>query len=149
LALAVCKEVPQMANPQICGLQKFVRFAELQHMWQFTDWRLADPIPFSICGFAIFETKLFLRNANPQINNSFLQNTDLKCSNSTVYLIIKNVGRTNLQPNFRWFYHEKAEKVLNVLKEVFHHLCPMMKNLRISDLRTGTPKKLAVLRFEE
>jgi len=30
---------PQIANPQICGLTKFVTFADLLQMWQFADLR--------------------------------------------------------------------------------------------------------------
>jgi hypothetical protein len=40
-------------NPQICGLTKFVTFADLPLVWQFADLRFADPLFFAICGFAI------------------------------------------------------------------------------------------------
>ena len=35
---------PQIANPQICGLTKFVTFADLPQMWQFADLQFAYPI---------------------------------------------------------------------------------------------------------
>jgi hypothetical protein len=41
----------QNAHPQICGLQKFVRFAEFPHMWHISNLQFADPIFFVICGF--------------------------------------------------------------------------------------------------
>jgi hypothetical protein len=49
----VRKEVPQIENPQTCGLPDFVRFADLPQKRQFADLRLADPIFFAICGFVI------------------------------------------------------------------------------------------------
>ncbi len=36
---------------------------------------------------------------------------------------------------FRCFSNKGAEKGLNFLKEVFHPLCPLVKDLRICDLR--------------
>ncbi len=36
-------KVPQIANPQICGLEFFVRFADLPQMWHFADSHFADP----------------------------------------------------------------------------------------------------------
>ena len=38
----------QNATPQICRV-KFVRFADLLHMWHFADLRFADPIFFVTC----------------------------------------------------------------------------------------------------
>jgi hypothetical protein len=40
-------------NSQICGLTKFVTFADLPHVWQFADLQIADPIFFAIFKFAI------------------------------------------------------------------------------------------------
>jgi hypothetical protein len=34
----------QIANPQICGLTKFVTFADLLQVWQFADLQIANPI---------------------------------------------------------------------------------------------------------
>jgi hypothetical protein len=50
--MVVRKYVPQSANPQICILTKFARFADLLQMWQFVDLQFADPIFFVTCGFA-------------------------------------------------------------------------------------------------
>jgi hypothetical protein len=36
--------VPQIENPQICGLEFFVRFADLPQMWHFADLPFADPV---------------------------------------------------------------------------------------------------------
>jgi hypothetical protein len=41
--------VHQTANPQICGLTKFVIFADLPHVWQFANLQFVDPIFFAIC----------------------------------------------------------------------------------------------------
>ncbi len=38
--------VHQTANPQICGLTKFVIFADLPHVWQFANLQFVDPIFF-------------------------------------------------------------------------------------------------------
>jgi hypothetical protein len=53
----VHKQVPEIANPHICGLKYF---ADLPQMWHLGDLRFAEPIFFVICGgvicgFAIFE----------------------------------------------------------------------------------------------
>jgi hypothetical protein len=56
---------PQIANLQICGLTKFVTFADLLQVWQFVDLRFAKPNIFAIC-----RPKFFCRlktSANPQI----------------------------------------------------------------------------------
>jgi hypothetical protein len=37
------------ANPEICGLKKFVIFADLPPVWRFGVLRFADPIFFAIC----------------------------------------------------------------------------------------------------
>ncbi len=58
---------PQIANPQICGLTKFVTFADLLPMWKFADLRFANP--------------LFLQFADP---NFF---ADLKLCKSTNSLL--------------------------------------------------------------
>jgi hypothetical protein len=34
---------------QICGLTKFVIFADLLHVWQFANLQFVDPILFGIC----------------------------------------------------------------------------------------------------
>ncbi len=35
---------PQIANPQICELTKFVKFVDLLQVWQFADLQIANPI---------------------------------------------------------------------------------------------------------
>ncbi len=47
--------------------------------------------------------------------------------------------QTSLRPNF--------SKVPNFEKEEIHPRCPMVKNSRICDYRTGTLKKFADLRL--
>jgi hypothetical protein len=46
--------VHQTANPQICGLTKFVIFADLPHVWQFANLQFVDPIFFAICWSTFF-----------------------------------------------------------------------------------------------
>jgi hypothetical protein len=46
-------------NPQICGLTKFVTFADLPHVWQIKDLQFLDPTFFAIRGFAICGPKFF------------------------------------------------------------------------------------------
>ncbi len=52
------KLVPNIANIQICGLTKFVTFADPPHVCQL-DLQFADPIFLAICGYAICWPKLF------------------------------------------------------------------------------------------
>jgi hypothetical protein len=59
---------PQIANPQICGLTKFVTFADLPQMWQFADLQFAYPI--------------FLRFADP---NFFVDLKPCKSANSLLF----------------------------------------------------------------
>jgi hypothetical protein len=53
---AIRKEVPQIANPQICGFTKFVIIETFQ-VWQFAGLRFADPI--FICDLRICKTASF------------------------------------------------------------------------------------------
>jgi hypothetical protein len=71
---------PQIANPQICGLTKFVTFADLLQMWQFCRFAICVPYIFAICG-----PKFFCGLKTWQIRKFFtflLTNTYIKCSNS-------------------------------------------------------------------
>ncbi len=47
--ISFCNLVHQTANPQICGLTKFVIIADLPHVWQFANLQFVGPIFFAIC----------------------------------------------------------------------------------------------------
>ena len=79
--------VHQTANPQICGLTKFVIFADLPHMWQFANLQFVDPVFFAI-RWSTFYCEL-KTTANPQICFFLLTNTYLKCSISKFYQLKK------------------------------------------------------------
>ncbi len=70
----------QIAIPQICGLTKFVTFADLLQMWQFADLRFAYPIflrfadPNFFCGLKTWQIRKFF--------TFLLTNTYIKCSSS-------------------------------------------------------------------
>ncbi len=84
--------VHQTAIPQICGLTKFVIFADLPHVWQFANLQFVDPIFVAIC-WSIFFCELET-TANPQIHFFLLTNTYLKCSNSKFYQIKNSSKQT-------------------------------------------------------
>ncbi len=119
-------------NQQICGLTKFVTFADFSHVGQF-----ADLIFFAICRFAICWPKFIADLQLPQILKFFifrLINTYLKCSNSNFYQIKNSAKQT-----CSWTLDSFAIKGGNFFKKMFNSLC------RISNLRTGSPTKFADL----
>ncbi len=84
--------LPQASeNPQICELTKFVTFADLPHVWQFGDLRIADPIFFVRFANLRFADPIFVADLQlPQICKFFIflfTNTYLKCTNSNFYQI--------------------------------------------------------------
>ncbi len=87
-------------NSQICGLTKFVTFANLPHVWQFADLQISDPIFFAIFKFAIRWPKFVADLKLLQICKFFiflLTNTYLKCSNVEAVL-----GRQFMQQKSAW-----------------------------------------------
>ncbi len=86
------KKIPQIANPKIC-VTKFLRLVDLLQMRQFADRQFAGLI-FS------------LRFAG------FVKDVKTSANLQQYHFLLINIGSkfSNLQPNFRWFCHERAEK---------------------------------------
>jgi hypothetical protein len=77
---AIRKEVPQIANPQICGFTKFVIIETFQ-VWQFANLRFADPI--SVCDLRIcnLRTKYFADLILPQIRQFLIFSLEIYTEN--------------------------------------------------------------------
>ena len=132
-------------NPQICGLTKFVTFADLPHVGQFGGF--ADPIFFAICRFAICWPKFIADLQFRQIWKFFiflLINSYLKCSNSNFYQIKNSAKQT-----CRWLLDSFAIKGGNFFKKMFNSLCLIVENLRIYNLRIVSPTKFADWQFAD
>ncbi len=84
--------VYKTANPQICGLTKFVIFADLPHVWQFANLQFVDPI-----FFAIFWSTFFANLKLLQIRKFIFFSLPipyLKCSYSKFYQIKNSAKQT-------------------------------------------------------
>ncbi len=111
---------------------KFVTFVDLPNVGQCEDLRFWIKYFLSICGFA---DPILLRSYNFHISEFFiflLKNTYLKCLSN------KKFCQTNLKLTFRYFCYKVRD-----LKKMFNSLCLMVENLRICNLRTGSPIKFA------
>ncbi len=73
------KLVPQIPNPQICGLKFSFRFANLPLMLQFADLRLADHIflrfadPIIFCGRTVLLSQIIIKGTRTRLLLEFIQ----------------------------------------------------------------------------
>ncbi len=84
---------PQITKPQICGLKKLLRFADLPQV-NLALCRLVICLSnlFVICGLKTF--------ASPQIHSISPHKYSTKCSNSNVYTKQKIVEKDDFQDSF-------------------------------------------------
>ncbi len=143
--------VQQAANTKICGLTKFVIFANLPHVWQFANLLFVDPIFFAICRFVICWSTFFCElktTENPQIRFFLLSNTYLKCSNSKFYQIKNSAKQTccRLLDNFAKKRGNFLKRCL-ILSVLWWKICRLahQQNLQIWNLGTRILQKFAEL----
>ncbi len=156
----------------VWSANKFRKFAHLRTYKTCKICRSSRNV--AICGFAICGLNFFLDicfadlifllikpSENSQIHNFSLPSIGSKSSNSNLYLI-KSFCQTNLRRFFGYFGMKGSNRDRTLLKEMFHPLCPLVKNFlislsglahprnwRICDQRTGTLKKFADFLFAD
>ncbi len=129
------------------------------NLWTYKICYICGPSAYgAICGFEICGSNIFCNLRIcwpkfiadlqlPQIWEFFiflLTNTYLKCANSNFYQIKISVKQT-----CSWLLDSFALKGGNFLKEMFNSLYLMLENLRICNLRIGSPTKYADLQFAD
>jgi hypothetical protein len=147
----------KVGGPQIDShtqIRKFFPIVDLSQMWQYADLQFADHI--------------FLRFADLQLRTQLFI-ADLKLSQIRKYHIVlpKNICLTSSHSNLRitfGFWDSFADMAFRSLKYTYvgksnigvkpvwisiQNTVFFLKNLRICDLRTGIPKKIADLRFAD
>ncbi len=135
----------ESSSPKPLKIRKFVDLQNLLHLRTFHMWgnlRICGPNIFCNLRICDLLTQIYCGPATSGIWKFcifLLINTYLKCSNSNFYQIKNSAKQT-----CSWLLDSFAKKGGNFFKKMFNSLCLIVKNLRICNLRTGSPTNLRI-----